>query len=344
MLGEKRQVILLFAVAVIASGCGTTTTQNQNTGSSVISVNTFEAIPNPVPAGQTMTLNMELENTGDAPARQVAARVFGPAWLNSQYSKAERTETFGTLRAKSESSPSVPKTATWSFSNTPGLKENREATYTIFSKIFYSYETTATAEFKLVSGSRYREQGYTQTDASVENSQAPIQLDIRGTTPKIYYDSDGGDVTSEICVVVNNEGEGTAFTGGEQSGRAYEMGNAKKDTVKLTISARGDIQFQRADKNGNFRNPLTVQNLKLINGQEGYQCFTMRASSLTNSETNVNVNLEAQYNYKKETQTQVTVEGRRGASNTDTETTDSSDSGDSSGGNSGAADSAPGVN
>ncbi|MFB6159223.1 MAG: hypothetical protein ABEJ95_06235 [Candidatus Nanohalobium sp.] len=303
MPDESRRTLVLLAVVVLASGCASSG-GNQNTESSIISVNTFDAPQGTVPAGQTINLNMELENTGDSEVRNVAARIFGPAWLNTKYSKSERTKSFGTLYPETDSRPGMPKMETWSL-NAPDIGENREVDYTIFSKIFYSYSASTTTDFKLVSSERFRDQGYTRTDASLETMSGPIQLDIRGTTPKIYYKEDSNTIESEICIVATNSGSGTAFTSGEMNGREYELSQANKDTIRLSIDARGGVNFEATgDKSGN-----TV-NVPLVSGEEGYQCFTMSTGSLNNDETNVNVQVTAEYNYVKEDQTTTTVEGR----------------------------------
>jgi hypothetical protein len=253
---------------------------------------------------------MEIENTGDSDSQNVAARVFGPAWLNVE-NKSDRTESFTDLRASGETS--IPKRASWTFT-APNLEENREATYTIYSKLFFDYNTSAETEFKLVSGQRFREQEYSRKEASVQNSAGPIQLDVRGTTPKIYYEDESNSINSEICIVVENQGSGIAFTENtEQDGREYnELSQTNKDTVDLTISARGAVKFRKASSSsGEFQRTKTVPDVELINGNEAYQCFTMDATGITNDETTVNIDLEADYNYKVEEDTSLTVEGRR---------------------------------
>ena len=319
MLGDTKQILILFTAAVIASGCASNTQTDATSGSSVISVNSFEASPQPVPAGQTINLNMELENTGDSEAENVAARIFGPSFLYDKLSKEERTEKFGKLRAPSEDNPAIPNTRSWTF-EAPAIGQNRESDYTIYSKIFYDYTTRGDTNFRVVSQNRYREQSYGQTDATLEETSGPISLDIRGTTPKIFYESDRDEgITPELCIVATNSGEGKAFTGGQvENDQIYALGeNADEDTIELTIESVGSTTFD-AKSNGDG-NSVKVD---LINGKEGYQCFEMNidGSTLNNEETNINAEITADYNYVKETQTTATVEGRRGVNPTDTGT------------------------
>jgi hypothetical protein len=329
MITDSKRLMVLFALVVVASGCaGNSTNTDTETSISPISVNSFSAIPNPVPSGQTANINMELENTGDADAESLAVRLFGPtfgesgdrvwksATSNVDMSRVgPRTKFIEDLRAPSESNPSIPKQVRWSLT-APSLAQSREINYNFYADIFYQYETTASTDFKLVSGQRFRDQGMTQTDADTENSDGPIQIDIRGTTPKIYYE--GESIESEICITVTNEGSGKAFTGGAVTGteRKYNMNEANENTVELSIQDVGNVQFEPVESG---------DTVKLVGGNEGFKCYEMTASGLTNSEQNINTQITAEYNYVKETQTSVTVEGRRGSGTGDEETNPSDD-------------------
>ncbi len=297
---------ILLLTLLIASGCASSTGGDE-TGSSAISVNNFEATPNPIPSRQQFTVNMELENTGDSDAESVYARIFGPSFINSKQT-AERTENFNGLRSSSDDSPSIPKTSTWQF-KAPDIGENREIDYTLHSKIFYDYETRANTDFRLVSQDRFEEEGYTQGEPTLDQSEGPINMRIRGTTPKIFYEDDGNQASSDICVVAENQGDGTAFTGGDNVGeaRGYELTDevGNEDTINLAIEEVDGISFQAEDTQSNS------VSIELIGGEEGYQCFEMIATDLSNSETSINTRITADYNYVEETETSVTVEGRR---------------------------------
>lgn len=306
MKTDSKRIIAIMALTILASGCADTT-QTESTGNSVISVNNFEALPDPVPAGQQFSINMELKNSGDSDAENVQARLFGPSFINSQDAEG-RTENLSTLRTASDDNPAIPRTTTWNF-DAPDIGENREVDYNIYSKIFYGYETRGSTDFRLVSQDRLAEQGYSQSEPTLDQTDAPIDLEIRGTTPKIFYEEDrnsGEPIESEICVVVRNEGTGQAFLGGYNDG-LYDVDNSDEDTVELTIENIDTIRFEAENDGDNS------VNVDLINGEEGYQCFTMiaDASTLSNSETSINTRITAEYNYVEETETTVTVEGRR---------------------------------
>ncbi|QGA80798.1 hypothetical protein [Candidatus Nanohalobium constans] len=322
-MNNTKQLIILFTIAVAASGCANTTPSNTDSQSTTtfIDVNTFEAIPNPVPSGEQITLDMELENTGDAEAEDVAARIFGPSVIN-QKSAGERTKSLGNLRSSSDTS--FPGRTSWSI-NTNQLSSNREVNYDINANIFYGYETRADTEFKFVSRERFREQDYSRGEATIENSEAPIEIGIRGTTP-ITFDSNEGNPSEQVCITVENTGSGQAFTDGDNAeSREYNLNDAEKDTVELVIDEIAGMEMEpeeNTDVENNARNGEEARvDVNLIEGTEGWQCFTLRPEeSLQNSETDVNTLITAEYNYKEETSTSATVEGRRGdSSNSDGE-------------------------
>jgi len=337
------RLALLMILTVAASGCASTTNTDSSSGTGPISVNSFEAVPNPTSADRPVSISLELENTGGSDAEKVAATVFGPTfaqikedsddvdsqtWRDSnggQVGKKERWMNYGTLWAPGENTPSVPERQSLSFT-APALSQGREVDYGFNAKIFYKYNTTGSTDFSLVSGKRFQEENMERTETSLESSEGPIDLEIRGTTPKIFYRDDGESpseqVTSEICVKVINEGTGTAFTGGEtgnDNGRQYlqreNENNYKENTVSLTVMDIGniDLDVKGTPEDGDDNDA----EIELVGGQEGFQCFRMQASDLGGTEEqNVNTQITATYNYVKETETTVTVEGRRGLGGT----------------------------
>lgn len=332
MKGQTKQLGILVLIAIAASGCASTTTQTDTSSSTgVLSVNSFEASPDPASADRRVNINMELENTGDADAERVAARIFGPtfsrsgsaddqAWRDSSggtVSVGERTVFFDSLRAPSENVPAVPKSKSISLT-APDLGQGREIDYGFNAKIFYQYETTGSTDFQLVSGERFQSEGLERTATTVDASSGPISLDIRGTTPKIFYpEENDGTVESEICIRVTNEGSGTPFRGGTSGlgtgsdSRIYSQNSDagyEENTVRLEIDDVANVDFDlQGDESGNSAD------IELVGGEEGFQCFDMTAENLAGSdEQNVNTQITAEYNYVKETTTSVTVEGRRG--------------------------------
>ncbi len=317
---SSRNMLVLVSIAVLASACqaggGTT-----DTGTSVISSNEFEIIPNPASSARTVNFNMELENTGDSDAERVVSRLFGPTfgdgartWKDStgnSVSIGERTMSFGTLRAAGDNTPAIPKAKSISLT-APSLSQNREVNYNFYSQIFYKYESQASTDFSIVSYDRFQEQDLSRSSASLDSGSGPIQLDIRGTTPKIFYEEDtssAGEINSQVCIRVINEGEGTPFINADASApRYYNVQDRDENKVRLNIQDVGNVEFEaQGEQSGNT---VTVE---LVSGTEGFQCYNMEANvdPQTQRQT-INTQITANYGYKKENSAEVTVEGRRG--------------------------------
>lgn len=311
MKKDSKQLMVLLILAIVASGCADTT-QQEDGSETFIDVNEFKASPNPVPADAGLTLTTELENTGDSDIEDLAARIFGPAYINN-IGVGERTKELGELRAESETS--FPKRATWSIgpNDLRSLSRNREITNDIYAKIYYDYESRANTQFKLVTRERRRQEDYTPSDPVLETSEGPIEIGIEGTTP-ITFDS--GNIEERVCVTVENTANGIAFTGGEGGERAYDetREDASKDSVNLFIEEiPGDIDMRlpedsdKEDISGSGEEVGVKVNL--IEGNQAWQCFIIDGES-TGSEIDVNTLITADYNYVEETSTSVTLEGR----------------------------------
>lgn len=321
---DKRLLLTLLAITVIASGCvGPGGGGEPTTGASVISVENFEAIPNPATAGRTVNFNMELENSGDNDARNVAARLFGPAglspdstgpktWRNSdeeRVAETDRTMTFGNLRAAQENNPAIPKAQSVSLT---APRRDRDVSYTFYSKIFYQYQTQATSDFSLVANERFQDEGMTQSETTLDSGTGPIELDIRGRTPiRFFRDGENpGRIREQVCVRVVNEGGGTPFINAKvDNPREYNVEDRDRNKVLLSIQDIGNVNFEPQGDPDRQNDKYVVE---LVSGNEGFQCFDMDAQvSPSTEEININTEITAEYGYVKETETTVEVEGRR---------------------------------
>ncbi len=337
MKQKNKFSIILLALVVTVSGCADSN-QEESSSTEPLQINDFSASPNPVPADRTARLNIELENTGDSDARQVAFRLFGPTWgQNDEDSDGWRTgnrEAMNTtesrtqlvserMRAPSENSPSIPENPTVSLT-APSYEEGRTVDDTFSMELFYQYQTRANTELSVMTEERRRETGTTQSQPEVDVSSGPIQMDVQGTVPKIQYED---STNEEICVVVTNEGPGEPFMAETPSGietdvsgakiggegtRVYDVNQSNRGRLTLKIEDVSNIEFTPDDtavaegKDGE----TSIAVIQLING-ERVQCFEWSVDgALQQQEQNVNLQVTADYGYTKETSTSLTVEGR----------------------------------
>lgn len=311
---DKIMLVLLSAV-IIASGC-MDNGEADAVKTAPMQVNSFSASPNPAQADTNVMFDIELENTGDADAENTAIRLFGPTFATDTGQDktwrpanpddgaideaADRTRYIGTVRAPTDNSPSVPETEMITLT-APAYEEGREATDLFQMDIFYQYETTATTQLDIMTAEHFQDNNIQRTEPTLETTAGPVQLDIRGSTPKVQYE---GDEDDELCVIVRNDGEGEVFHPddgfiGTEGTRAYDVNSDVRDRVKLSVEDVGNIDFEP--------NEATV---RLVRGEQ-VQCFDWSADGLIQQrEQTVNIELDAEYGYTKTDQTSVTVEGR----------------------------------
>ena len=334
MKTNSKLLMGLFVAIIITSGCVENTDDGEST-TSPVAVNDFSITPNPAPGDQTVSVQMELENTGDQDIEGVYARLFGPTfasgsnqertWRTSeggQVSQAYRTMDIGDLNAPSDTSPAVPGRDSLTF-RSPSIEDGRIVPYTFNTRIQYRTRTTGSTDITVMSNERYQETQSSQTSPEVDTSDGPIQLEIQGTTPHVFYDV--GTADEEMCVTVRNEGSGTPFlattnNGATTSGAGYDISDQAEGKVELRLEDVGNVQFSSQETG---ENEVVVE----LIGAEGYHCFDMELIGLgqiTDLEQTTEIPIEVVYGYEQETSTSVTVEGRRDSStNSDTADGDS---------------------
>jgi hypothetical protein len=290
------KMIAVITLAVIASACqgGGGGGNNQNTGT-FIGVDTFEVRPNPVPSGQSPTVEITLSNSGESDARNVSIELFGPGFL-ANTPQSDLSNTIDLLRAPTENNPSIARTSTISLPS-PTIGDNRETNPTLYADLSYNYSTRASTDFRLVSDDRLREQDYTVSDATISNSNAPLSISVEGTTPKVYYEDT--PETKSLCLVIRNQGPGVT-----------SLPNRGEDWVRLDAETNGATLTPKTSNNDNEQVNGEME-VKMVGGDNGYQCYNLDANDISNGERNINIQVEAEYRYSEETSTQFTVEGRR---------------------------------
>lgn len=294
---ERSNAALIFlSLVVIASGCSHT---GENTGPSssitAVQVQNFSAIPSTVYESQSPTLRLSLKNTGTVEAEEVEAELFNVPFgdsENREWEAEDLTFNFQTLRSAEPDAglPATPKEKTMTLTP-PNLSEGETISYDFMARISFKYETRADTEIQLMSQSQFQDSGASKSRPVVENTDGPIQMEVKTRTPIVLY---GGDRTSNLCLIVKNEGEGTP----------YEPDNpGNENTMNVDIRKSGDLSFEAVDGESG--------KVELVNGR-GIKCYQMDISFDAESDIQrtIPVTFVATYGYRKDTQTTVTVKGR----------------------------------
>lgn len=307
-----------MVITVVVSGC-TGGNQEDDEGSSSVTVSEFSPFPNPVPATQNAQFRMELVNDGGADAENVYARLYNPPFGNSgsqvwkpvggeDMNEAYRTLSFDTLRAAGEQTPAVPKTDQQDF-KAPDLAEGRDIDYTFNSYIMFDYSTTGNAEVQVMGEDTYRDEGSPQGSAGLENTDAPIQMEVRTPTPIPIYESGEDSTTKQFCVIARNQGSGIPFhpnvDASGEDGYSISDINDRKNEIQVEIQDVGDVTFDVSDENEN-----NYQDVSILDGK-GVACFDMTISGVSDTlQRTVPIRVDATYGYRKQTRTNVQVQGQ----------------------------------
>ncbi|MFB6191606.1 MAG: hypothetical protein ABEJ64_04210 [Candidatus Nanohaloarchaea archaeon] len=307
MIPENRNAGLVFlALVVIASGCAHTGPSGDTAAKTqAVQVSNFSAIPDTVFESQEPTLRLTLKNTGDFKATDVRATLFNvPFGQPSQreWGVESRTFNFGTLRPANEEAglPATPKERTKTVTP-PDLSDGEVIPYDFMARIFFKYRTRATTEIQLMGQQRFRETGQARARPAIENTDGPIQMEVRTRTPIVFYED--GTTSSNLCLIVRNEGQGTP---------TWPQDRTQEDVVQIKIRSSGSMSFETIEGQPN--------RLELV-GKRGIKCYRVTGFedfSSTDIQRTIPVTFEAVYGYKKETQTSITVKGRGGSSSSTT--------------------------
>ncbi|MFB6145744.1 MAG: hypothetical protein ABEJ99_04550 [Candidatus Nanohaloarchaea archaeon] len=347
---ENRKALIFISLVIIASGCtgGGNTTK---TSSSSISVLNFSAFPQSVYSNQQERLTLEVKNTGDRDAKNVAARLFNVPFTGENkwdINQGSTTEYLGTMKAAEPDNnlPARSHTISWSM-EAPGLQDGVSIPYNFMSRIFYKYSTLGKSEITLMSQDRFRESGKVGRP-TLDNSAGPIQMQIRTEEPIVFYPSES-DRTTEMCVIVKNTGSGTAFLHSDaykpDAERKYDVKSDNLNKIKLKVFNQGRISFEAIDQQ-NSDLPDNVGVVDLIRGGSGIQCFKIHANNwetTSGPQETIPITMTATYGYYKDTSTSVMVKGSSRFGGSDSSSSGSDSSTSSGGSDSTAASSSPGV-
>jgi hypothetical protein len=302
---KNRLILALLAAVVIASGCtdtesGTDVDYTQNTG---ITVEEFDVFPDTAMSGTDVQLNTQIKNTGGATANNVQLTVFNipaEAWgTDGRLQIDSPVELAGTLNGPDVESgiPASPVSSTFSLT-TPDLDEGVVIPYDVMGQISYEYETTGVTEIVVMGQQRWQENQPARGTPSVDNSGGPIQISVNTRSPIILFD--GSSTANQLCVQVENTGEGQALLPSQED---------PDNKVEIShTSQSGDVELTAATDGGQNDGDGVVT---LNNNGGGTTCYNVDASGTEdNLKTTIPVTFTADYTYEKEVSTSVTVEGR----------------------------------
>lgn len=312
-------IIGLLGLAIIASACTDNTGKTTSSAVNAVQVTNFTAFPSPAYDTQPVSLQIRLENTGKTKVKNPEVKLFnlvmGGNLEKGEWGVQSGVSPDGTVK-------NLPKTIRPANPDQniparpiqkqvmllpPDLSQNSQRTYTIGGRVSYGYKTTATSEIQLMGNQRFLEKRVAKTEPATDNSAGPIKMDLKTSTPIVFYNRGGGITAGrKLCIVVSNKGSGNVVPPEE---------SLTQDTQgKLVV----EIQSPGLNYNSTMENPGDNQVTAKLIGNSRRVCFNIGGlDSMFNSEDiqkTVPITMTARYRYVKEDQTTVTINGRQGKS------------------------------
>lgn len=207
---NPNKLFLSLVIVIFLAGC-TQQFQSSQTGNGV-SVLSFKPDFDKINSGSKFSLNLILENTGESQAKDVSAELVGLDGWNIQPS---RTQTTNDLSGADTVSNFKGDQTSIEWTLVAPSKEFDQS-YQFSSKVYYTYETVASAQFKALSFDYYRTlssaEQQTEKQGVIDQSYTAGPLKVTITTNQIA--PQGGSIPIEIDI--ENTGGGNVFKGGDR--------------------------------------------------------------------------------------------------------------------------------
>lgn len=299
IIDNKSAALILLSIVVLASGCVQDGPEDEAASTQAVQVVNFTAIPDTVFESQEPTLRLTLKNTGSTKATEADATLFNVPFgqpEQRQWAVSSKKFDFGTLRPRDDEAglPATPKERTKTVTP-PDLSEGETIPYDFMTRIFFKYSNSATTEVQLMGQKRFRDTGTARARPDIDNTDGPVQMEIRTRTPIVFYGD--GTTSSDLCVIVRNEGTGTPTWPNDRS---------QEGVVELDIKSSGSMSFDTLEGQANRVELVSNRGIKCYR-VTGFEDF-----SSTDIQRTIPITFEASYGYKKQDQTSITVKGREG--------------------------------
>lgn len=312
-MNTSKTALALIAVTVIIAGCSDTGT-NDSATTAGLTINNFSAVPSTTFAGQSAQVLLNVRNDGGIDARNTVARLYqAPIGTGSGSWSIQGDEGqsayIGRIRAADPQNeiPAQERRQTWSLT-APSL-EAQSIDYNFQTRVYYDYSTQATTEIQLVQEEEFLQGDYTPSRPSTDNTNAPIQLEVSTRSPVRYFEGDS-EPSSDLCVTVRNQGQGTPFdpsvfddVGPDNPN--IDLSSSQRDEVTVTVSDSAGVDF-----GGDSEETSTTVSLT---GSRGNHCFdmTLPSSSSFSITQTVPLTITSDYGYYTDDSTVVTVQPTR---------------------------------
>jgi hypothetical protein len=243
---KKALLVFLLIAVLFLSGCTEQRPVNVDANNGLL-ITMFSVEPLKIDKGDNVVVMMDIENVGGVPATDIEANFYGAEGWEGTSNK-----TIADLDPPDPvmGTPGDFKTVTVTLTSPDDLPQGVQVNYPITARVTYSYKTTAAITIPAYSEDLYKvnvQQGRAmETEAKVENTNAPIKVDLtRGPTP----------------IVVGTKGEETSYVlEFKNVGSGWPSESTTEEIGRMTgkIKVYGATLIECLDKNANSDNSVTL--------------------------------------------------------------------------------------
>ncbi|MFB6294249.1 MAG: hypothetical protein ABEI97_00670 [Candidatus Nanohaloarchaea archaeon] len=195
-----------------------------------------------------ITLDLSLQNTGQASADDIKAKLYGASFLAGIGISPARRTLQGVDKAAQQAGGIATATQTFQADNhSVNLRQGQTQSFPAGVRVMYDYSTNASASFSVVP-----RRDFTGGSALVttDNTAGPVKASIKVQSPKpVSASGSGGTVTVSIPIQVRNVGGGQVVSGidGSRGDVGLNVGfpRASSSTASITGCSPSSFQFPR---------------------------------------------------------------------------------------------------
>jgi len=301
---KKNSIFLVsIGLAVLIAGCtmpggggGTAITGNG------LVITSFQPEFDSVRSGDSVQLLLEVQNTGQPPAKNIKAYLFG---INpAQWGVASPLKDVAAKLEGPEEEPPIPgemDSVTWDLT-APALQEGVSNTYQPRARVFYEYSSAGSVSIPVLSESEYKmiqsrgEVMPQMSDTIVTKGPLGVKIDAR--TPVVIRE--GGSESFRLVVTVTNIGSGNTYNLAEHA-NVPTIPEEKMNQVELKITAPGAAAVD-CDAMTDW------QVLDLRGGSEGVYNCELQVSGV-GARMDLPVTVDLRYGYMQDAVTSIRVTG-----------------------------------
>jgi hypothetical protein len=309
----KSYFVLGIIAVLLVSGC-VSQTGTPSTGSGAgygLEITDFSVDQSEVFSGQSVHPTLTVENLGQDVVSKSASFallivpgdwnvISGPAGVMADKKVVKFTKNLDpentVIGTQADS-----KIMTWTVKPEVDLEKGEQRTDTIFSKIYYDYETVSKGLVWIYPESERTEDNKITSTDTFTATRGPLDIDVSIIPDPTVVEFAGELLTVQI--LITNIGDGTPYSPGQISAEHYSISEDDRNNVTINIIPKGTgTVLEKVDNS-------CETDVLLVNNKATVMC-DLNITSEVSVKQSYPLEIRVAYGYTTEEQTSVTVTGK----------------------------------